>query len=189
MKKMILTLMSIGFLYTTNAQNKPEHGRWSMGIGIGMGNHVHERPNKPMSSNHISFYTTHFFLSAEKHHSSYFSSNIEYGLATRPGHVFNSNSLSYIPSLNIRTRGRLVFSLGLRAGAGFNNYHFGEEGNIILNQVYRIRILLGNTKTFRRDYKGEINLIFEPFYFWQTRAEFWGANRQIRLQYVFPLSK
>jgi hypothetical protein len=189
MRKFIVVLALIFLSQTSYAQNKPEYGNWSLSLGGGFGNHVHQKPNWTSGSNSISFYTNIVSINIEKHFGSFFSNKIEYDFSYSSRSTFNSNSFSYIPMLNLRTRGRVVFSLGLRSGVGINNYFFGEETNFILNHIYKIRILLGDSRVYRRDFKGEINLIFEPFYFYQRRSEFWGANRQVRIQYVFPLSK
>ena len=184
MRKFLFVLVFSGFSIMAYAQNKPEYGNWSLGLGGGaselryLSRFIEQERLVP-----------NFNLHFEKHHSPYFSMIYAYGLVFDPGFPLNANHLAVIPTLNLRSQGRFVFSLGARVGGGFFNDGITSQPILALNHVVRFRLLLGSSKGFRKDYKGEINLVFEPFYFRQTESDYWGFNRQVRLDFIIPLSK
>jgi hypothetical protein len=176
------------------AQPKPAHGNLSLHFGAIFGN-TNAQEFYKFGGNHG---VTGGFLGAEKHFGRFFSLSGEYGYAFNPfdkSRPFSLHSFSLVPTLNLRSNKRFVFSFGARGMWGL----FSHDSEALkpaygFGQVFKFRFLLGNKKTYKTNYRGEFNVIFEPFYFKHgyTPEQFidgYYHMRHIRLQLVLPLTK
>ncbi len=179
MRKHVVVLALIFLSQTSYAQNKPEYGNWNIGGGLGYG--LFELYDEYVLSN----------LNVEKHYNNYFSMNYNYSLLLEADDrlpLRSINFLSAIPTLNLRSNGRFIFSLGARVTLGVINFR-GDIPIFGLNHQLKFRFLLGKQKSFRRDYKGEINVSFDPIYYRNLEEFFYGSFRMVSVNYIMPLSK
>lgn len=180
---------------TVLGQGKPAHGNLSLHFG-GMLGHT----SALTTSGYSGFVEDAIgsYLGLEKHYGNWFSLTGEYGYAAQLSSFttpFTFRHLSLVPTLNLRSNSRFVFSFGARSMWGLfapSNRPFKPAYGF--NQVFRFRILLGNKKTYKSNYRGEFNIIVEPFYFRhgydnQGFGPRFSRVRQFRLQLVLPLIK
>ena len=183
----IVFIIFLGLTFILQGQNYPPQGNWNAYIGSGVG--LFYLGNHPRLDQRIEKTSINTFLGVEKHFSRTFSLNFEYGLFAPIGTNANSNNISIIPTLKRISNNRFIFSMGIRFATGINHYDGESDPMLGLGHQFRFRWLLGKSREYHKIYKGEINLIFEPFYHIKRGGGYVGSNRQVRLQYVIPLSK
>ena len=180
MRKFIVVLALIFLSQTSYSQNKPEYGNWNIGGGLGYG--LFELYDEYVLTN----------LNVEKHYNNYFSMNYNYSLLLEAEDRFPLryiNFVSAIPTLNLRSNSRFIFSLGARVTLGAFSFTILDTPIFGLNHQIKFRFLLGKNKVYRRDYRGEINIAFDPIYYRNLEEFFYGSFRMVSVNYIMPLSK